>query len=56
MKITSYEPALDTYVTTAHVNHEAKTVRPAHGYFYPHPHGKRNKKIAERWGYKWIQS
>jgi len=35
------------------VNHESKAVRPCHGYYAPHPTGKRLKKYAKVLGYEY---
>lgn len=50
-EILGYEPALGVDVITAFINHEAKTIRPTHGYFPPHRYGKENAKYAKEIGY-----
>jgi hypothetical protein len=53
-EILGYEPAFGMDVITAFINHEARTIRPAHGYFAPHRYGKENTKYAKEIGYKFI--
>jgi len=36
------------------INHERKTIRPAHGYYPPHKTGKKTKKYAKKIGYEYL--
>ena len=49
--ILRYERYFDKHVITASIDHENKVIRPSHGYFYPHKHGKSNKAYAKKLGY-----
>ena len=42
-----------TRTMVGHVNNKNKTVSPAHGYYAPHPTGKRLKKYAKVLGYEY---
>jgi hypothetical protein len=47
-----FEPFFEKDVVVATINHEQKTIRPTHGYFYPHKHGKTSKAYAKKIGYE----
>lgn len=47
-----YEPYFEKNVVVAIIDHEAKTIRPTHGYFPPHKHGKYSQKYAKSIGYQ----
>jgi len=50
--ILGYEPFFNKNVTIGTVDHTNKEVRPSHGYFPPHSHGKRIQRYARIIGYK----
>lgn len=53
-EILGYEPYFGKDVTIAFVNHEQRTIRPAHGYFPPHRYGNQTRKFAKELGYDYI--
>jgi hypothetical protein len=53
-EIMGYEPYFGKDVITGFINHESKTIRPAHGYFPPHRYGVENRKYAKDLGYNFI--
>jgi len=50
-KILGYEPFFKENITIAIIDHDQKEVRPAHGYFFPHPLGLISKRYARILGY-----
>ena len=50
-QILGYEPYFKENVVVATIDHKEKEIRPAHGYFFPHPIGKTSKRYARRLGY-----
>jgi hypothetical protein len=50
--IFAYEPFLEEDVVVATIDHNSKTIWPAHGYFAPHKYGKRTEKYAKKIGYR----
>lgn len=53
-EILGFEPYFGKDVTIAFINHDQKTIRPAHGYFPPHRYGKESRKFAKDLGYKFV--
>jgi len=47
-----YEPYFEKQVEIARIYGDG--IRPMHGYFYPHPLGKRVKAMAKKLGVKFI--
>jgi len=50
-KILGYEKYFNKLVTIAYIDKDANEVRPTHGYFAPHPYGKKVKNWSKRNGY-----
>lgn len=53
-RIDGWEPYFNKPVWVGYIDHEAQTIRPAFGYFFPHKYGKRMKAKAKRMGYKFF--
>lgn len=53
--IMGYEPYFHKDVFIARIHEATKEIRPCHGYFCPHPYGKKVKAFARRNGYNYSQ-
>ena len=49
--ILGWEPYFNKDVRIASIDHMSKEIRPCHGYFFPHPWGKKVKAYAKKLGY-----
>lgn len=52
IRIYGHEPYFDGNTWIATIDLKQRVIRPTHGYFYPHQHGKRMKTIAKKIGYE----
>ena len=49
--IYGYEPYFQRNVEVGFIMPDKKVIKPSHGYFFPHPYGKKMKAVAKKIGF-----